>query len=143
MADELINPAEYDVVVEAATVDDCFFLDLWNRSFEGSVARMNDALNRLVTLSTAMAGGSLVLLKEDICYGLFRVVAAALFFMALAVSVVGAVPVAVRVEFDPRSVRTQLARSAAVKRRWVWGATACLLAGLLVVVIGVFVRAAR
>lgn len=142
MADDPTVPAEYDIVTVApATADDCFFLDAWNRSFEGSVARANEALNRVLTLSTAMTGGSLVLLKEDICYGWWKVAAAALFFAALAVAVLGSVPVAVAVEFDPTSVRAKLSHAAAVKRRWLWAASACLVAGSLAAVVGVAAHA--
>lgn len=132
---------EFDVTVETATADDCFFLDVWNRSFEGTVTRLNDALNRLMTLSTAMVGGSLVLLKEDICYGWFRVLVTFLFFLALTFAVVGSVPVAVGMDFDPESVRRKLSHSAAVKRKWVWSVSACIIAGAFIAVLGVVARA--
>jgi hypothetical protein len=131
-----------DVTVRLADADECFFLDAWNKSFEGTVARLTDSLNRLVTLGTAMAGGALVLLKEDVCYGWFRVVAAGLFFLALGCAVYGSVPVRVRMSFSPASVRQQLARAAVVKKRWVWASSLLLLAGLLAALAGAAVRTA-
>jgi hypothetical protein len=131
-----------DATVRLADADECFFLDAWNKSFEGIVARLTDSLNRLITLGTAMAGGALVLLKEDVCYGWFRVAAAGLFFLALACAVYGAVPVRVRMSFSPESVRQQLARAAAIKKRWVWASSTLLLAGLLAALIGAIIRTA-
>lgn len=139
MSDELEPAAS----IELTSPDDCYFLDAWNRSFEASVARMNDALSRLVTLSTAMAGGAILLLKEDVCYGWWRVIAAGFFFLALASATVGAIPITSSVRFDPKSVRAKFADSAQVKKRWVVLSSCLLLAGLLAALIGATIRAGR
>jgi hypothetical protein len=90
-----------------------------------------------------MAGGALVLLKEDICYGWWRVIAAGLFFLALGVAVAGAVPMSVTMAFDPRSVREEFGRTAVVKRQWVVASSSLLAAGLLAAIVGAALRQAH
>jgi len=126
-----------EVTVELASPDDCFFLDVWNKSCETSVLRMNEALARLVTLSTAMAGGSIALLKEDVCYGWWRIVAACLFFLALASAAVGAVPFSSSVRFNPNAVRMKYIIAARVKKRWVNLSLTWLVCGILAAIVGV------
>lgn len=126
----------------ALTAEEKFYYEARYRQVELSLTRMNDSLNRLVTLGTAMCGGALVLLKEDICPVWWRVATAALFFLALATGVLGSVPVAVSGSDDPAAVRDGMVYAASVKKRYVWAASGLLMAGLLTAIVGAVVRAA-
>lgn len=76
----------------ACTADEEFYVRLDEDTIRQSVPRLNDALARLLTLTTALAGGTLALLKDDVCTGWGRVLAAACFFASLVAAAVGTVP---------------------------------------------------
>ena len=124
-----MNDQEHEIIEHRLVdPDEEYFLDLFLKSYERAVNRTNDALNRLVTLGTAMTGGALVLLKEDVCYGWWRVTAASLFFLALGTAIYGSVPAAIEMQFSGESVKTAFQKAAANKKRWIWTSSTFLRA---------------
>lgn len=138
MADEK-EPAKEVLQGRALTPYEDFFLDLGLKGYEASIVRMNESLNRLLTLSTAMAGGSIALLRQDICFGWWRIIAVSMFFLALAVSAFGSIPTKNDNMPTPLSIRDEYVRAARVKSGWIWMATILLVLGLLSATVGVIV----
>lgn len=98
--------------------------------------RLTDALTRMMTLSTAMVGGSLGLLKDDVCQPVCRVIGAGLFFGALFFAAYGAIPFGSRCERELGALKAEFERVLSWKRRWLHVSCGCLLAGSLAIVIG-------
>ena len=67
---QVIDGVEYRVVKgRACTAEEEFFLKMDEDAIRQVVPRLNDALARMLTLTTALAGGTLALLKDDVCTG--------------------------------------------------------------------------
>jgi len=119
-----------------------YLIDLNHRSVELSLARVSDSLARCITLGTALAGGSLVLLKEDSCYGWWKVASASLCLMGLIVAIIGASPHTIRT--DARAMATLDVYLTAIAHKQ-WYATRSmwfLVAGLAAAIIGAIIRKA-
>jgi hypothetical protein len=134
----VVVPGESEVMSVPLSKDDVFFGDLARRQIELSLNRVNDALNRLITLATALSGGALVGLKDDVCTGWGRVLAATLFFIALSLAVCGSVPLEDRIGQGPDAVRRSITEAASKKKRWVRLSTGFLISGLAMAVVGAF-----
>jgi hypothetical protein len=126
-----------------ASPEDVFYLTIADDAIKQGIPRLNDTLGRLLTLSTALSGGAVALLKEDVCYGWWRVIAAAFFFLALACSAVGVIPVLSRVPHVPVEIKDELERVHGIKTRWVYAATGLISAGLFAAIIGAVVKMAK
>lgn len=124
------------------TDEEKYFTELWLKGFELSLARANDALSRAITLGTALAGGSLVLLKEDICYGWWKIAAAALFLVALAVAIYGSTPMLSAAPLD-HSITQRAYTGATIRKAWyAKQSMRLLILGLLVAIVGAAARQA-
>lgn len=127
-------------VARALTPDEAYLFELVRKLPETSLARANEALARVLTLCTALAGGSVVLLKEDVCYGWWKVAAAAGFFAALMTAIRGTIPVTGTMGRTPEAIKAAYLDSAKTKWRHIRAAAGLLLAGLFCAVAGVFAR---
>lgn len=107
-----------------------------------AVPRLNDALARLVTLSTAMAGGAVGFLKDDVCTTWGRVAAAAFFFLALVAAVGGSIPYVGGRDRDLETLAAEFDQVTRWKRVALWLTSALLGLGSLSVVLGAAARAA-
>jgi hypothetical protein len=124
-----------------ATAEEEMTVAVADEAAKQAVPRLNEALNRLVTLSTAMTGGALAALKNDICTGWGRVGSATFFFLALAAAVVGSLPHVSRIEWEIRALVADV-ESAIWRKKWgSWICCVFLAAGALVAVLGAGVRA--
>lgn len=139
-----MNEAEVVEVIEhrLETAEEKFFAELWYKGFELALGRANDALSRAINLGTAMAGGSLVLLKEDICYGWWRVIAASLFLTGLAVAVYGSSPLLSAAPMNSEVTRAAYSRATVHKAWYAKQALRLIVLGLLAAVIGAAIRQA-
>lgn len=57
-----------------------------------SIPRLNDAIGKMLTLATAMAGGSLAFLKDDICPPWGRMAAGFFFILSTAAAAFASIP---------------------------------------------------
>lgn len=98
----------------------------------------NDAVARMLTLSTALAGGAVALLTSDVCYGWWKVLAVFSFFTALCVSAFGSLPVDDAIPDETRhSVRDVLVRVGKRKGLFLKAATIAVTVGVLFASVGV------
>jgi hypothetical protein len=138
MAHENVTEENGWHVVESrlTTQEEQFFLDSWCRGLESSLARVNEALGKMVTLATAMAGGSVLFLKDDACTGWGRFTATILFVVAVVIGAYGSIPRSRPVEYQPEAVKASLIESAAFKRKWLLASFWILIAGFAFAVVG-------
>jgi hypothetical protein len=123
-----------------ASPEDVFYLTIADDTIKQGIPRLNDTLGRLLTLSTALSGGAVALLKEDLCYGWWRVIAAVMFFLALGCSSIGVIPFSSRVPHIPVAIKDEIERIRRIKSRWVCSAASLIAAGLLAAILGAIVR---
>src|SRR5262245_41852387 len=84
---------EEDVLTGTApTTEESFYFNLGEEIARSSIKTANDALQRLVTLSGAMLGGSAVVLRPELVDLAPRVIAAVCLALSLAVSLIGSFP---------------------------------------------------
>jgi|GEM_PF-6998898 len=126
--------------VRPITPEEKFYLDLADDAVKQSIPRLNDAINRLITLGSAMAGGSLVFLKDDVCAPWCRFLAAFGFFLALAYAVYASIPSPAQVTCDAPSIKKVFEDVADEKNRRVTISTCLLVAGLAFAILGAFIR---
>lgn len=136
-ASQTVDGVEY-VAVEsrACTAEEEYFLKLDEESVRQAIPRLNDALARLLTLATALAGGTLGLLKDDVCSGWGRVGAALCFFLAVLVAAYGVVPFQRTRLSTPEEIADALDAARLHKRRLMLVTLAALMAGLFVALLG-------
>lgn len=138
---QVVDGVEYHVEGRACTAEEEFFLKLDEEGIRQLVPRLNDALTRMLTLTTALAGGTLALLKDDVCTGWGRVAAALCFFAALLAAAYGTIPYQRAYRRDPAEVVAALDAARRHKRRLLFAALGASAAGLLVAIAGAAVRA--
>jgi hypothetical protein len=143
MTEQVESDLEYtELESHVTTPTEKLYLALADEAIRQTIPRLNDALSRLVTLGTAMAGGSLVFLRDDVCTVWGRVLAAACFFLALATAIYGSIPRNPNVDrYEVPAIQGGFTRAVAVKKRWVWLASGLLLAGIFVAIVGASWRA--
>lgn len=137
-----VSAVEEDIVTgRPATAEEDAIVAIALEGVKQATSRLSESLSRLVTLSTAMTGGALAALKDDVCTGWGRVGAAAFFFLALAAAVAGSLPRLSRAEWDLDSMAAEV-RTVIHRKEWIARICCLLLAlGSLVALIGSAVRA--
>lgn len=127
------------------TDDERMWFDLRRDAAKQSVPRLNDALARLLTLTTALAGGVLAFLKDEVCPAWWRVASAACLFVALVAAAWGSVPTSGSIAFGPavgpNAIAAHQAGVMRRKGRFIRIALGATAAGLLVALVGTIVRA--
>lgn len=123
------------------TPDERLWLDVRAESVKATPARVSDALGRLLTLATAMAGGAIGVMKDDVSTGWGRAAATAMFFVAVVAAAVGSLPrTAVMPTFPAADIRDAVRRAVGFKERCAAVAVVFLTLGVLAAVAGVVGR---
>lgn len=128
---------------EPLRADEQIVCAAWDDGYRQTIPRMNDVLGRLLTLSTALAGGSMVLLGKDVCEPWLRAAATLLFAAALVTSTIGVIPVSVNYGTDCIDTMRDEIRRATINKTWrVWLSVILIVAGILAATIGTLVKGA-
>lgn len=123
-----------------ATAEETFYVTLQDDEIRASVPRLNEAISKMLTLATALAGGSLVFLKEDVCVPWARVAAAALFFVALGVAAFGLIPARGWYSQDIDRIREQRQGAVNHKRFLLKVVCGVIAGGLFVAILGAAIK---
>ena len=124
------------------TAADEYIYNLGLRTIEMSFQRAVDGLTRCITLGTALSGGSLVLLKEDICYGWWKVIASSFFLAGLALALYGSTPFPKAMPMHIPTIANTYSEVAIAKQRLANISMWLLVAGLAAAIIGSILRRA-
>jgi hypothetical protein len=115
----------------------------WGRdSVKLNLALVRDLLGRMLTLASALAGGSAALLKDAVATG-FQIGAFLAFLLALIFALFGILPMRENVENNPVAIKASKVNMLEWKHMWLWLSALSLGAGFVVIVVGMFVRAVR
>lgn len=135
------KPKKYTLVSQRVPTPD---ENMWYAVREGNiklgVPRLNDALSRLLTLSTALTGGAILWLKE-VCPEWSRLPAIAMFIAALGVAVWATIPYATSGSDDPKEIAERHATGCARKREQLWMIGGLIWVGFLFAFVGAVVKA--
>lgn len=141
-----MSEVEHLPVSRPPNEDEKLWFDVRREAVRQSVPRLNEAIGRLLTLATALAGGVLAFLKDDVCPAWYRVAAGGCFFVALAVAAWGAMPTPGSASFGPTVgpdlIRSNQAKAMEAKVWFVRASLTAIVCGLLVALVGTAVRAA-
>ncbi len=119
-----------DVKGKCASAWDQFFLNWGQETLKGSVPAINDALGKMLTLTSALIGGGFVALKGDIIPFNWGVAAVSCLMASLIAALIGLMPVSRRVMLNnPASIR-DAEESAGDRKQW------CLMASFVLLVAG-------
>lgn len=122
--------------------EDVFYLTWGEETAKQTIPRLNDALQRMSTLATAMLGGSLFFVTADVLAAGFRATAMTFFLAALVASFYGLLPKSEVISLgDPAAIRRFKVGVAAHRQKWLSLACLALCAGFGVAVFGAVVKA--
>jgi hypothetical protein len=132
------DPARPPIIGRLPTAEEDYYLEMGREHAKKSIATLNDFLQRMLALNTALVGGSLVLLKPEVAPAWSRWGAVALFVLSLGASLWGAMPFSAPTPLDsPPQIRDGFEQAASFKDWCVRFAVLTLLAGFLVAIVGV------
>lgn len=126
---------------ELADPEEVFLLD-WGREMQkGTIPRLDEALQRVITLDTALLGGSLYVVSADVMPSSLRAAAMLAFLVSLAAAFRGSLPLAGQMRLnDPNSVREFKEKVAVHRHRWLQRACWLMWGGLALAILGFLCR---
>ncbi len=117
------------------------FRELGWEAYKAAVPNLNAALQRMVTLASALIGGSLVFLKDDRIDRGLQLWACGLFLLSLLVAFTGSMPLGRHVNLsDPADIEAFKDQTARRKTAWLVTSFAAMVAGFVVVIAGMWVK---
>jgi hypothetical protein len=126
------------------TDEDRFYCAMGDEIIKRNLTFTNEVLRQLVTLSTALVGGSMVFLKDgqdSLINAAFKIPAILFFLFALATAFIGMLPHSSTIWRNaPLDIRKDFERAVAWKSAMTWVAAGFLMAGLLTVLLGILVK---
>lgn len=134
---------EYVILSERdLTPDENLWLDIRIDAIKQTPSRVSDSLVRLVTLATALAGGSIGVLKDDVSTPWGRIAAASLFFAALLAAAIGSLPRSASIpQFPVDAVRDAIQGALRFKGRCAIASLVLLAGGMACAILGVALHA--
>jgi len=123
------------------TEEDKFFI-LWGReSLKNNLVLANEVLRQLVTLNSALLGGSIAFLDEKVIAPSFKVWVIVAFSLSLIVSFLGMMPYEGSVDLRiPEQIKQHKEKALKSKRRYLWAAGLLLGFGFAFALAGMISR---
>jgi hypothetical protein len=120
--------------------DDMFYFRWGRETLKGNLTLANEVLRQLVTLNSALLGGSIAFLDEAVVDASFKPWIVGAFTISLILSFVGMMPYEALVDLRvPEEVRRHKELAFKSKRRYLWSAGVCLAAGFGLAIAGMLV----
>lgn len=128
-----------NVMAGSPPSEDEEFYVLWGReTLKNNLAFTNDVLRQLVTLNTALLGGSIAFLDEKLISSTFKGGIVVLFFLSLITSFVGMMPYQHSVDLRlAEEIRQHKENAFRWKRYCLWVAGILLASGFIIALIGI------
>jgi hypothetical protein len=129
---------------EEPTDESLLFISLGEEQIKRAVPFLNEVLRQLVTLSTALMGGSIAFLKADTpIHPTAKTSAAVLFLLALLAALFGVLPYRSTIRpLFPNDIKRSVQAAMVWKDRLVWLSSGFLVVGLVVVLFGLWLSPA-
>jgi hypothetical protein len=138
------SSAEEYVLGESSPADelDTFYVEWARESLKRNLPFVNEVLRGLVTLDTALLGGSVLWLGPQIVPAWFRLAVVLCFLLSLAAAFWGMLPyTGTAVDLRcPDLIHKHKTEALRTKQFWVWVAAWCLIAGFAVALVGLLAR---
>jgi hypothetical protein len=121
-----------DIIEGTEPTEEEKFYMLWGlESLKNNISILNKILRQLVTLDTALLGGSIAFLNDDIINYSFKIWVVFLFFLSLIIAFIGNLPYESRVDLrKPQRIKEHKEKTFKHKRRYLWGSAIVLALGL-------------
>ncbi|MGH7802415.1 MAG: hypothetical protein ACREOW_17610 [Thermodesulfobacteriota bacterium] len=123
------------------TEEEKFYVAWGRESLKNNLILVNEVLRQLLTLSSALLGGSIIFIDEKIMDSHAKVVIIFLFLLSLVVSFLGMLPF--EGSIDPRNpllIKQHKEAALKWKRFFLWTASVLLISGFVLALIGIIVR---
>lgn len=117
-----------------------FYLQWEREGVKNSIALANDILKQLVTLNTALLGGSVVFLDDSMMNPIVRTFVIILFLTALVTSFLGMIPHRTPLSRDLVKIEGHKAAALDHKDTYLWLASSCIALGFAVAIAGLLYR---
>lgn len=125
------------------TMEDLFYVVVGEQMVKDSLPNLNHSIRHVVTLSTALFAGSVVIAKEHVVHPGVSIVCMLFFLAAVAVSGFGLIPHESAVAINcPDEVRGAIRDGVTFKRNLLIGSLSLIFMALAIVAIGVIARVA-
>ena len=135
------NHGDEIIKVAKATEEDMFYVALGDEQIKRQIPFLNEVLGRLLTLSTALMGGSIIFLKDSFLAEQFKIPSLIFFLFSLISALVGVIPYQHKIARRHLTIIKQgTNRAAKWKVRSIWISAVFLILGLIGLLIGVTVR---
>jgi len=130
-----------EIIDEPATEEETFYADMGNAMVRDALPFMNQVLRQLVTLCTALLGGTLVFFKEDLVRPGVKVAAAFIFLAGLSFAFLGMLPIRERIHRGfPQQVQETVEKAIAAKSWKLRVSAVAVFVGLAVLLLGIVIR---
>ncbi|MBV6505229.1 MAG: hypothetical protein ILNGONEN_00787 [Syntrophorhabdaceae bacterium] len=128
----------------APTPEDDFYYQWGQETLKQNFILSNSILSSIVTLSSVMLGGSILLANDAIFPESFKLIIALLFLLALIVSFFGIMPEESEVNLNvPQEIKEHKEKTLKAKRRYIWISGMCMIAAFIIAFTGIFIKLFR
>jgi hypothetical protein len=123
---------------QAPTEEDKFYIQWGRETIKNNLNFANEVLRQLITLNSALLGGSIVFLDEKLVKPPFRGLVISAFTLSLIFSFIGMMPYEATIDIrSPQDIKDHKQKALKHKRIYLWIAGFLILAGFLIAFAGV------
>jgi len=121
--------------------EELLYIQWVRETLKNNINLANDVLKQLLTLNTALLGGSVLFLAQNMMPGFIRFFAILSFFAALIVSFLGVLPYEAHLDIkNVMAIRNHKKRTLDHKRKFLWGSALCSALGFGIVIAGLLIK---
>ena len=142
-AEQISSSGKSPIVGKPPNSTEVFFAEWGDEIYKRTPTFLNEILRQLLTLSISLMGGSIAFLSDSLIEKNCKLAAVILFFLGMICSFVGIFPF--RDNFERRcakDIRESIDRSIAWKDGWIYGSAVFISLGMLLALVGLFIKSA-
>ena len=122
------------------TEEEKFYMEWGKETLKTNIERANNVLQQFLTLNTALLGGSVVFLSQEILGKMFHGISIACLFIGLVLAFLGIIPYESKVQLNiPADIKNHKEKALKDKRCFLWATAIATGSGLLIAAIGVLI----
>lgn len=128
-------------VGRAPTPDEEFYYNWGQETLKQNLTLSNNILSNILVLSSALLGGIIFLMGEDLLFAKLKLLIAFAFLLSLIIAFIGILPFESKVDDRiPFDIKAHKSKALSSKRRYVWLAGSCMIAGFFIALGGIFAK---